>query len=772
MSGALDEDRTGTTPWAVPGGAVPGEAVPGSPPAAGPVATGPVDAGPVDAGPVDAGPGGEGTGPRNPWERPPDPRWTRPALAALLLGTALAYLWDLGRNGMGNTFYAAAVQSGTKSWSSFFFGSSDWGDFITVDKPPASLWIMELSGRVFGFSSWSMLAPEALLGVASVALLFGAVRRVWGAPAGLLSGLLLALTPAAALMFRFNNPDAALTFLLVAAAYAVTRAMERGSTRWLLLTAALVGTAFLAKSLQALLVVPGLGLAYLVAAPGTWLRRAWQTAAALAVLVVSGLWWPVLVDALPAGSRPYVGGSTDDTVLQLALGYNGLDRITGTSGPGGGGGPGGGPGGGGGGGFGGAPGLSRLFNDEFAGFVAWLIPAALIGLAAGVWLTVRARRADPRWGSLVLWGGWALVTGGVLSAMSGIVHSYYTVALAPGVAALAGMVVPPLWRRRAEVPARAALALMATASAGTAYVLLGRDAGWQPWLRVAVLVAGLAGAAGLLIGGSGAAGGGTAGGRGRRLLPRMTAVAGVLALGASVAGPAAWSAATVGSTHTGSIPTVGPAGARTAAFGRGAGGFGGRFDRPGGAFPGGEVPGGAVPGGAVPGGAVPGGAVPGGAVPGGGAFPGGAFPGGAFPGGAFPGGGFPGGAGGPGGEGTTDAALVSLLKQGAAGFRWVAAAPSSMTAGPLQLAADAPVMALGGFSGGDPAITLAAFQADVAAHRVHYFVGAGSRSFGGGAGRGGEGGTSAIATWVAATFTARTVGSTTVYDLTAPVAGG
>ncbi len=143
-----------------------------------------------------------------------DPRWARPALFGLLTLTAILYLWDLTRNGWANDFYAAAVQAGTKSWKAFFFGSFDSSNFITVDKTPASLWVMEISGRVFGFSQWSMLAPQALEGVGSVLLVYAAVKRWFGPPAGLIAGLVLALTPVAALMFRFNNPDALLVLLI------------------------------------------------------------------------------------------------------------------------------------------------------------------------------------------------------------------------------------------------------------------------------------------------------------------------------------------------------------------------------------------------------------------------------------------------------------------------------------------------------------------------------------------------------------------------------
>ena len=700
-----------------------------------------------------------------------DPPWARWALLGLLVVTAVGYLWNIGRNGWGNTFYAAAVQSGTHSWSAFFFGSFDWGDYITVDKPPVSLWIMALSGRIFGFSAWSMLAPEALLGVGSVALLYATVRRAWGASAGLIAGVLLALTPAAALMFRFNNPDAALTFLLVAAAYTLTRAVKRGGMLWLLATSVLLGTAFLTKSLQAVLVVPGLALAYLVCAPGRLFRRIGQLSVAGATFAVSGLWWPLLVDAIPAGSRPYAGGSTKNSVMQLILGFNGLGRITGREGgPGGGptggshpggGGMGGGPGGGMGGGFGGTPGLGRMFNTMFGGFIAWWLPAALIGLVAGIWLVFRARRGqrrtDPRLASLIVWGGWTIVTAAVFSFASGIIHTYYTVALAPGVAALAGMTLPALWRRRSEIVARGFLGVATAATAAMAFLLLRRAPDWQPWLAWAVLVVGLTAAVLLIVvrpprPGSGARGRGG-------LIRGLSLIAGVGAVVAGVAGPLAWSLVTIGTTHVGSIPTAGPAVASDQGD----------------------------PHGLMPGSRHSGrDGFPEGGLPGPGDFPGGGMPPGGQEGwqpdaGSGPG---PLGGGMPGRQGESPdvgSELTQLIAAGASGYRWVAAASSSMTAGPLQLSVNAPVISLGGFSGGDPAITLERFKSLVAAHQVHYYLGesfSGPGGPGGQSGRngqgrsggpGGQGAVSSIAAWVSSSFTATTVGSATVYDLSKPL---
>ncbi|MDT5031180.1 MAG: hypothetical protein QOC94_1351, partial [Actinoplanes sp.] len=252
-----------------------------------------------------------------------DPGWARPALLLLLVGTAVLYLWNLSASGWGNSFYAAAAQAGSQSWKAWLFGSLDSGNAITVDKPPAALWVMGLSARIFGVNSWSILAPQAIMGVASVALVYAAVRRWFGPGAGLLAGAALALTPVAVLMFRFDNPDALLVLLMTAAAYATVRAVETASWRWLALTGVLLGFGFLTKMLQAFLVLPAFALVYLVAAPTGIGRRIRDLLIAGGALVVSGGWLVLLVSLWPASSRPYIAGSTNNSLWQLAIGYNG-----------------------------------------------------------------------------------------------------------------------------------------------------------------------------------------------------------------------------------------------------------------------------------------------------------------------------------------------------------------------------------------------------------------------------------------------------------------
>jgi 4-amino-4-deoxy-L-arabinose transferase-like glycosyltransferase len=641
------------------------------------------------------------------WRGPAeDPRWARPALFGLLALTALLYLWDLSRNGYANDFYAAAVQAGTKSWKAFFFGSFDSANFITVDKTPASLWVDELSGRAFGFSTWTLLAPQAVEGVLSVLLLFAAVRRWFGPAAGLIAGAVLALTPAAVLIFRFNNPDALLVLLMTAAGYAVQRAIERDRTRWLVFAGVLLGFAFLSKMMQAFLVLPGFGLAYLWAGPARLRRRLWQLLAGLGGVIAGAGWWIVIAELAPAADRPYFGGSTNNSILELALGYNGLGRLDGSET--------GSVGGGAGTSFGGATGPFRLFAAEFGGQVSWLIPAALLSLVALLWVSRRAARTSRTRAFALIWGGWLLVTGVVFSYMQGIIHPYYMVALAPAIGALVGVGAISLWQAGLPVLGRAAAAAGVLGTAGWAYVLLDRTPSWLPWLRWTVLLAGLLGAAALFVIPA-------VRDRGGRRMAALAYVPLVLALVAGLGGPLAYSLDTANATHTGSIPSAGPAAAGSFG-GAGGGAPGGGARRAGGGF-------GARTGGT------------GGTT-------------GAPPSGT-------GGAGGLSGNTQVSSALIKLLEQDASTYKWIAATEGSQSAAPIELATggDA-VIAIGGFNGTDPAPTLAEFKVMVAKHEIHYYVGEGGNSFGGGSG------SSTIATWVAAHFKSETVGGVTVYNLT------
>ncbi|MFD8111985.1 glycosyltransferase family 39 protein [Streptomyces microflavus] len=718
-----------------------------------------------------------------PPERAGSPRWARPALYGLLLAVALAYFYNLSASGFANSFYSAAVQAGSQSWKALFFGSLDSANAITVDKPPAALWPMALSVRLFGLNSWAILAPQVLMGVATAAVLNTAVRRRFGPVAGLIAVGVFALTPVAALMFRFNNPDALLALLMTVTVWCVLRALEQGRTKWLLWAGAAVGFAFLTKTLQAFLILPPLAVLYAVCAPVPVRKRLGQLALSALTMVVAGGWWVAIVELMPASSRPYVGGSQNNSFLELTFGYNGLGRLNGEeTGSVGGGGGGGGRGGGG----WGETGIGRMFNSEVGGQIAWLLPAALILLVAGLWLTRKAGRTDSARAAFLAWGGALVMTAAVFSFMAGIFHQYYTVALAPYIAALVAMGVAVLWEERSAWWPRAVLAGTVVVTVVWAYVLLGRTPEHLPWLRWAVLVGGVVAALGLLVVGR-------FGGRGLAL-----AVVG-LSFAASLAAPTAYTLSTLNSGHQGSIVTAGPSGGGgmggPGGGGRGGpGGFGGddgRGQRAGMQPPGGQ---GQSPGQGQGQGLGQGGQqgnAPGG-VP---TAPGGTTPGGTAPGAAGEGGAF-GGGGGGGMGGLLNGASVSteakaLLKKDADAYTWAAAAVGAQNAAGYQLATGEPVMAIGGFNGSDPSPTLAQFKKYVAEGKVHYFVSGGTGggmgggemggggtggggtggggTGGGGTGGGGNGTSSQISSWVTENFTEVTVGSATFYDLTQPV---
>ncbi len=584
-----------------------------------------------------------------------------------MVGTALMYLWNLSASGWANSFYSAAAQAGADNWKAMLFGSSDAANAITVDKTPGSLWIMDISVRIFGLNSWSVLAPQALAGVAAVALLYATVRRVKGPGAALLAGSVMALTPVAALIFRFNNPDALLVLALVAGAYCTQRAWEKDSSRWWLVAAGTaVGLGFLAKMLQAFLVLPGFIAAYAAAGHRSLGRRLLDVAAMLAAMVVSAGWYPALVELWPSEARPYIGGSQNDSIVELALGYNGIGRLTGNE-----------PGGLGNLNF--DVGWGRLFGHAMGADVAWLLPAAVICLGAVVVFARRAPRTDPLRAAGLIWGGWLVVTAVVFSFMNGIVHPYYTVALAPAIAALVGIGATLLWQNRSEPAAATALSGTVLVTSVLACVLLTRTDGWLPWLRAVVAVGGVAAATLLVV-------------VGRLSVTAARSVAG-LAIIASLAAPFAYSVATAATPHTGAIPSVGPSGR-----GFGQMGSGGLLTAP-----------------------------------------------------------------------TPGAGLTAALSADADDFTWVAAAMGSNNAAGYQLASGAPVMAVGGFNGTDPAPTLKEFQAFVAQKKIHYFI-RGRLIFGqwGGATSSGSREAADIAEWVETHFAPTTIDRAIVYDLTQP----
>jgi len=464
------------------------------------------------------------TAPESPPTGPEGPT-TRDRIGLLLLlgGTAVAYLWNITVNGTGNAFYAAAVWSGSRSWKALLFGSLDPNNVITVDKPPVSQWVMGVSARMFGFGSAAELVPQALLGVATVALLYGAVRRLAGRNAGLLAGACLALMPVAALMFRFNKPDPVMVLLMTAAVYALVRALPRASTTWLVLGGIALGFAFLSKMLEGLMVAPALCLTYLVAAPNPLRNRLIQLLAALAALVVSSGWYVALTMLWPASSRPYIAGSTDNSFMNLVFGYNGFGRLLGHRS------------------IGHAPkvrpfadGPARLFTGEFGFEIGWLLPTALLALVLLLVARQGRPRTDPIRAAAMIFGVWLIIDGGVLSYMSGIVIPYYTLSIAPAVAALTAIGMHEMWGARATVFGRAGLSSLVLVGGIWGFVLLHRNSSWLPPLRWTLLVVAVVAAAALLW----------------PLLPRRAAgVALAAGLVGVLGGSAAYTVVTLGKPH-------------------------------------------------------------------------------------------------------------------------------------------------------------------------------------------------------------------------------
>ena len=726
------------------------------------------------------------------------------SLAALLVATALLYLVGLSISGYANEFYSAAAQAGSTNWWSFLWGSSDAGNSITVDKPPAAIWPMALAVRVFGLSSWSILVPQAIMGVLAVWLLYATIRRQFGHLAGRLAGAALATTPVACLMFRFNNPDALLVLLLIACVHCVLRALEfeptaggnRCRTAWMALAGVACGVAFLTKQLQAFLILPGLAVAFLVASPTTVRRRLLDSAAAVGALVASAGWWVLLTALVPASMRPYIGGSQTNSFLELTFSYNGLGRITGSMEgavvAGGASGTGSTTISTGHAGMWGQTGITRLFDGVWGTQWSWLAPAALAGIVVALVCLARAPRTSVRRAQVVAWGGWLVVTGAVFSFMGGTIHQYYTVALAPATAALAAICVYYLLKCKDLAWARAT-SIALTLALGAWSVVLLRRSDWIWALRPLAL--GLAVASAALqaylwhraarpsraataepvageknatpAAATSAAPQHLAGGRPAD--PRLHTAAVALALAAAAVGPVSYSLYTAATAHTGSIVTAGPSVSGDSSMGGGPGGRQGGMGTMGGGA-GTNAPLGNMPS-APSGGSGNGGGMQPPAANGTGSGNangiGGGMGNGSAPNaeGLSSNGGGKGGMGGllGGSSGSVSSKLVKMLQKNSDSYRWVAATTGSQNAASYQLATECSVMPIGGFNGSDPAPTLAQFKKWVKQGLIHYYIAGGQT---GGTQIGGSSASSEIASWVQQNFESTTVDGVTVYDLT------
>ncbi|MGW3169525.1 glycosyltransferase family 39 protein [Streptomyces sp. NPDC001153] len=690
---------------------------------------------------------------------PPEraPRWSLPALLAILLLAAVLYTWNLSGAGL-NSFYSAAIYSGTQNWKAWFFGSLDAGNFLTVDKPPFADMVMSLSCRILGFGTWQMMLPEVAAGLATIWILHSSVKRAFGHAAAAVAALVLALTPITVAIDRDNNPDTILVLLMVGGAALALRAVTNGRLLPLLGSAVCFGLAFNTKMLAGYIALPAVFAVYLLAARPKLARRIVNLLLAGVVLAVSSFWWAVAVSLVPASERPYIGGSTDGTAWDLIMGYNGLGRIFGGEGNGGG-------GGGGGGGFSGSAGLGRMFNDILGGQISWLLPFSAVALAAGLILCGRAPRTDLTRAALILWGGWTVLHYVTFATAEGTMHPYYTTALAPGIAALcAGGGVLLLRAFRTDKRWAWVLPAGLAVTAVWAVVLLRRASGGNTWLWPAVGVLMAAAIVGLFVFRSG---------NRVRLLAASVAAAVVAAL----AGPAAyaWSVPSgSGGGMSGVNPTAGPStgggfggpgGGR--GFGGGRGGFPGGGELPG--QSGGTVPDGPASG--APGGAsggVPGGAS-GGQMPSGGQQSGG-FLGGELPGGQGASGGTaPGGTGAPSGGtagtggrmgtgmgggmmrggmmGGANSEVIAYLKKHQDGATWLLAVSNSQSAAQIELSARVPVISMWGFTGTDKAMTVAKLEELVKKGELHY-IQLGGGMMGGGPGGNNNSVSSLVTAWV------------------------
>ncbi|MEE9098240.1 glycosyltransferase family 39 protein [Pseudarthrobacter phenanthrenivorans] len=456
--------------------------------------------------------------------------------AILLVVSAVTYLWGLDRNGWANSYYSAAVMSGAQDWTAFLFGSSDAANAITVDKPPLSLWIMSLSVRMFGLSPWSILVPQALMGVASVYLLFRMVRTYTDARTGLLAGAFLAVTPVATVMFRYNNPDALLCLLMIGIAWSALEAIRRSSLRWLTLTGVLIGAALLTKQLQVGLILPAVTVAYLAYASGTIRRRLVHLLLAAATSLVAGGWWFLLVQLTDTSKRPFVGGTRLNNVVELTFGYNGLDRLTGAD----------------------ASrtmspdtqalaeqldaGFQRFLQPQFSGQFGWFLPFAVTGLGIALYSLWKRRENQSRRAFLLFMAVWFACSATVLAFMSGIVHPYYSLGVVPSLCALAAVGFMKLSGWRSGWKPRALLAITLLSTMVLVFATASRSTADFPGLPQVFLGLWAIVAAVQLVPGRNP----------------FQAVSTVLLLFALMLGPVIWSVNTILSPHVGAGVVAGP----------------------------------------------------------------------------------------------------------------------------------------------------------------------------------------------------------------------
>ncbi|HEY7932381.1 MAG TPA: glycosyltransferase family 39 protein [Solirubrobacteraceae bacterium] len=604
----------------------------------------------------------------------------RGELGLLIVLAGTPNLWALSRNGWANDYYAAAVRSMSTSWHDFLFASLDHSGVMTVDKPPLALWVQALSVRIFGFHSLSILVPQALEGVASVALLYDIVRRRFGRLGGFVGGLVFALSPITLAISRHNNPDALLVLCCVAALWFALRGMENGRTRELIFAGVAVGLGFETKMLLAFVVVPGIAAAWMwVSERGRLAALGQLLAGGAAMTLVAGA-WPLLVELTPAANRPWISGTSDNTILSLIFGYNGLGRVDGQAG---------GPGGAVSNMFGGAAGPLRLLNSALGGQIGWLLGFGLVSFV-GIVLATRLRRRDARSGWIIAVGGAFAVTAVLFSEASGIFHPYYVSLLSPFLAALCGAGAAQLIA--GELNARLVGVAAIAAAVATELIVLNDYTGQLSWLPVVLIIVGVLTILGLIVFVSARA--------------RTLVIAG--ALTCLMIAPASWAFDTLGYATSSTFPSGGPQSAQAGGFGGPPGVQRGTRFAPRGAAPGAiQLFGNGSQSAAAPAG--------GSAAP-----PG---PGGSPPGiGGAGGGRAPGGAGGFGGPFGGDAQISQILSYVKAHGGATIAVSSQTAAAQAIISKDAHVAGIGGFSGRESDVSVSWLAHEVSSGQIRWVL--------------------------------------------------
>ncbi|GEQ18422.1 MULTISPECIES: glycosyltransferase family 39 protein [Clostridium] len=390
-------------------------------------------------------------------------------IGVILILSIILNFANLGIEGHANTYYSAGVKSMMMNLKNFFFVSSDPSGFVTIDKPPVGFWLQTISAKIFGFSGWSVILPQALAGVISVWLIYYLVKRSFGTLAALVAALCLAVTPIFVAASRNNTIDNLLVLSLLLACLTISLAAEQGKFKYLILSLVLVGIGFNIKMVEAYMLAPAVFITYFLSSAISYKKKIKHLIFGGLVLLAVSLSWALAVDLIPASNRPFIGSSTDNSVMELIIGHNGLERIglgekytnrgnnppqeltdkdnnlqnqnrtsqnqmpAGRNGMG----------------NNSKTGITRLFTyNNLSDQISWLLPFAIIGAIIAVMEEkVKLFNFDnKRKLSLLLWSMWLLPEFIYFSFSKNVTHTYYLTTMAPSIAALTGIGLTTMWK--------------------------------------------------------------------------------------------------------------------------------------------------------------------------------------------------------------------------------------------------------------------------------------------------------------------------------------